>query len=404
MKKTNLLIAIINTVVQYFNYAVFSLSAIALSESLMPGDTDEQKLTNFFASIILTVLARPIGSLIFGYIGDYFGRKPSIIIAGIISSIAAISASQIPDFNQIGILASIFLILSRMIFLTGLAGEIDGIRLYIAESVSQKKQNFSNGIITLVTQSGAMLASFLITYDQYDINGWRYCFLAGGMLGIISSISRIFITESIEFQHSKDHPSKYYKPTFSQIINGQFFNLIYIIIIFGSIGTLYQFNIIFLPSFLGLKLDNEFKNIIPLIIFSYALMAPIWGMIADKIGGYKTLHISVTMILFCYLGIYICIKNNQLIYLKYLLILITSISSGFSITSHILLKKNLNIGIRYRLFSIGHSLGSLILSTPTAYAASIIATNYKLHYAISYPAALVLAGLICIRLIAKEFR
>lgn len=403
MQKTKFFLAIANTITQYFNYAIFGLSAVTLSSQLMPGDTKEQRLINFFASIILTVLARPLGSIIFGSIGDLFGRRNSIILAGLFSSIGAIIASQIPSFTDIGIFASILLICSRMIFLAGLAGEVDGIRLYIAESVSAKKQNLYNGLITLFSQSGALFAGILVNIENYDYIGWRLCFLSGGIVGFIFSISRLLLKESIEFEHNKEHPSKFYNVTFFQIVNGQFLLLLKILFVFGAIGTLYQFNIIFIPSYLQISEDINFRNYIPYLVLSYGLFAPIWGYLADKNGGLKIVFYASIIILINYIALYYNFKNNNSDYIIYNIIFITSISSAFSVPAHILLKKNINIGMRYRIFSLGHSLGSLIISTPTGYIAGNIIISHDISLSVIYPALIVLLGYISLKSICKEF-
>ena len=408
MNSRKFLLACSNTMVQYFNYAIFGLSAIALASELMPGEEASQQLTNFFAIIIVTVLARPIGSFIFGFIGDIIGRKLSIIIAGFASSIGALAVAFIPTYISIGLTSSVLLILFRMIFLGGLAGEIDGIRLYISETVSNNRQNFTNGIITLFTQVGAFSASVMLNFfgdKELLYSAWRICFIIGGVLGILLSAVRIFLPESVEFMRNKSqHPSTYYNITFAQILNGQSLLLLKTIIIFGSIGSLYQFNIIFLPALLKVDYGINLYPFVTFFIASYALSAPFWGYIADRAGNLIIINLISIVIILGFIALYYTLASNIAQLLPYSIICITISMSAYSICSHILLKKNINIGMRYRIFSLGHSIGSLVISTPTAYISTIIEKNYGIEYSVLYPACMIALGSICSRFIAKQFK
>ena len=398
MKTKTILLAIFNSVVQYFNYAIFSLSALALSNSFMPGDIAEQKLLNFFTLIIITVLARPIGSVIFGYIGDFFGRKPAVIFAGLTSSFGAIIVYFIPHFSEIGTFAAFLLIAARMIFLCGLSGEIDGVRLYVSESLSKKLQNFGNGMVTFLTQLGALCASIsLYLLSNYE-ESFRICFLIGGIVGIISSLFRLLLPESLEYVRSSDHPSQYFKITIMQIIAGQPALLLKTLIIAGSIGAYYQYFIIFLPSILKISYNLDLSQILPIAIFSYGFGGLFWGYISDKIGGHKVVRLN----LFLILVVLIFIFSSSADQLKILIPLSAFIISGNSVPSQIIVKESLNIGLRYRVFSLGHSLGSLLISTPTGLIATKLSINYGYKFSILYPAIIVILSSIFISLLLKS--
>jgi len=396
------LLACSNSVVQYFNYAIFGLSALQLSNNFMPGVEDKNKLLNFFAAIILTVIARPLGSLFIGHMGDKFGRKLAVTISGLISSIGVLIVTIVPNYHSIGIIASLLLIFSRMIFLSGLSGEIDGVRLYISENISKKRQNFGNGIVTFSTQLGALAASFLLyTLASYK-DGWRICFVIGGFLGIILTFVRNYLTETIEFTKSKKS-SEYIDISFTQIIYGQMPLLLKTILISGTIGTMYQFFIIFLPIYLKLDLSIYLTNYIPVFIASYGFFGIIWGSIADKIGGYSLVRFISILIIITLLCLYFLLEYQLVSLIPYLIISASSIISGFSVPSQIILKQNINVGIRYRIFSVGHSLGSLLFSTPTCFICTKIAMNYNsLSYALLYPISMIILGCCAICSISKS--
>jgi len=390
------LLTISSSIVQYFNYAIFSFSALELSAQFMPGTHDKHKLLNFFAAIMLTVLARPLGSIVFGQIGDKSGRKFAIILSGIVSSIGAILVPFIPNFSNAGIIASIMLIISRMIFLSGLSGEIDGVRLYVSENFSAKKQNLGNGLVTLFTQSGALLAAICL-YLLSD--GWRTCFLIGGICGISLSLLRNILLESLEYAKERDHPSQYYKASFLQIINGQAPLMFKGIILSGSIGCMYQFFIIYFPIYAGLDSGFNFaKYYAPYYIGLYGLGGLFWGYVADRIGGYKTVKIVLALLLLKLCALAYSVNSDSLRMMQYILLGASFLLSGFSVPTQMLLKQSINVGIRYRIFSLSHSIGSLVISTPTSFICTKIAMEYGgLSYSLLYPSLMIILSFFALR-------
>jgi MFS transporter, MHS family, proline/betaine transporter len=396
MTKYKFFAAISNTIIQYFNYALFGLSAICLSKNLMPGGDEQSKLFNFFALIILSILARPLGSFIFGMLGDIVGRKISIIFSGMISSFATILVSQIPNFEDIGIIASICLILSRMLFLASFSGEVDGIRIYISESVSPKKQYLSNGIVSLFTQSGSLLASIFIIKSGDNPEYWRIWFLLGGITGLLATVLRFYLTESNEFTTGKT-TGEIFNLKLHQIILGQFKLFIKLFIIFGCIGIFYQFNIIFLPSYLLTIKKININSYIPFFIILYGGFSPLWGYLSDKYGPKVVVNFSGFAIVNSYIFMIYCIKHEHYLYIPYVIMCVSMFSSGISSPAQILIKKNINIAIRYRLFSVSHSIGSLLLSTPTGFICFLIANYAETEFIVLYPVACFLVGFMCLR-------
>ncbi len=373
-----------NSIIQYFNYAIFSFCSLELALKFMPGDLSHHKLLNFFGIITLTVLARPLGSLFLGSIGDKIGRKKAIIIAGFLSSSGSLLVPFIPSYELIGNLSSILLIIARMIFLAGLTGEIDGIRLYISENLPSKKQNLGNGIVTFLTQSGALAASLSLYLISDYQDGWKFCFLIGGILGLIFTYIRSTLPESFEYLQEKEKPSNYFNVTFIQIINGQFGLLCKAAIISGTIGCLYQFFIIFLPIYFKLELNVNFSYYLPFYIILYGIGGVSFGYIADIISGYQTVKkIALSLVITLLLLSYFLPHNTEA--LNYIILIGAFSISGFSVPCQMLIKNNINIGIRYRIFSLGHSIGSLLISSPTAFVCSKIGITFGINYIVIYP-------------------
>ena len=126
----SLIIAFFVTIVRYYDYALFGLSASLLSKNFMPRGNDGDQMLIFFAVFSLATIARPMGSLIFGKIGDKVGRVVSVKMSTVIAATSTCLVAVAPGFDSVGLFAVIIITLLRMLFLMSLAGEIDAIKIY----------------------------------------------------------------------------------------------------------------------------------------------------------------------------------------------------------------------------------------------------------------------------------
>ena len=359
--------------VQFFNYGIFGLAASNLADAFLPGESNLEKILNFFFLVILSSITRPLASFIFGAIGDKFGRKNAIIIASIVSNIGAIMVAFIPTYEEVGVIATAVLIVARILFLAGLTGDIDGVRVYISELSGKSREYSANGIISLSTQIGALAASSVLSFfsSQYflfsfTIALWRICFFIGGFLGILLSISRFFLKESPDFLEHQNKKHNIFPIEFSQILRSHLSIILYQSIIFGSIGSFYHFFIICLPIYID-TIDDTIQLNPTLYLSTYAFGGLFWGFIFDqnkKLAHPNLLRIWIVALIIL---IFASISFLQYKYLHFLITICCFIQSGVSVTSYVFLKNHINIAIRYRIFSLAHSLGSAIISSPTSY-------------------------------------
>ena len=106
-------------------------------------------------------IMRPIGAIIFGYVGDTFGRKICLSYAAVLMSIPTIVISLLPIYDQIGLWAPIILMLCRLLqgFCTG--GEYNNAAIYILENVNANRTGLFSGIMIASSIVGFFLASLV---------------------------------------------------------------------------------------------------------------------------------------------------------------------------------------------------------------------------------------------------
>jgi MFS transporter, MHS family, proline/betaine transporter len=189
----------IGTFLEYFDLMLYVHMAVLLNELFFP------KYDPFTASLITafafcsTYLLRPIGALIFGYIGDNIGRKHTVIITTFLMALSSLSMFLLPTYAQIGITATWLVTLCRVVQGMSSMGEIIGAKLYLTELVKPPKQYVIVAMISVMSTLGLFCALGVATMvTKYYLN-WRYAFLFGAGIALIGAISRTALRETPDF-------------------------------------------------------------------------------------------------------------------------------------------------------------------------------------------------------------
>jgi len=205
-KSKILLSCLLGSILEWFDFAVYGYLTPVIATQFFPS-------TNKLASILLTYgvfaigfLFRPLGAILFGYIGDSSGRKTALVISSFLMSIPTFLIGILPNYANIGVLAPILLIFCRILQGISVGGEFTGSFIYLVEQGIPGKKGFFSCFADVGCCLGmifgsicvALLNSFL-TVDQLSSFGWRLPFLNGILLSIIALYIRFYLTESSEF-------------------------------------------------------------------------------------------------------------------------------------------------------------------------------------------------------------
>lgn len=148
----------IGTFLEYFDLMLYVHMAVLLNELFFP------KTDPFTASLITafsfcsTYLLRPFGALIFGYIGDYIGRKSVVILTTLLMAVSCAVLASLPTYAQIGITASWVITLCRIVQGMVATAEVRGAELYLTESSKPPVQYPLVALITVFSALGTTAA------------------------------------------------------------------------------------------------------------------------------------------------------------------------------------------------------------------------------------------------------
>lgn len=397
----SLLIALFSSLIRFYDYSLFGLSAGIVSKALMPSADSSEQLKFFFFIFSLAVFMRPLGSVIFGTIGDKVGRIVSVKIATIFASFSTLTIGLIPEYSEIGLWSAGFLFVARVLFLLSLAGEVDAIKVYVAEMVSKSRRNLASGVVTLFSQTGVLIAAvvynFTVSY-RGEAELWRYGFIGGALAGLGLFLLRSKLVESeiflesnskVKSKHSLVHGAlkesasnfiinksdsnstlkldeeNFHEKSLISIISHYRLKFILSIMLNGAIGGIYNFLIIFLATFSSnvLKVitisEAAFLNVE--LVFIYIVASLISGAIADRVNYYSQVYISFAITLFFTLLTIISFSYGSY-YVGCHKILVACVPF-FIIPTYVKIQSLFSSYVRMRMVSLSHSLGSMIFSS-----------------------------------------
>ncbi len=202
-QKDALLILQTGTFLEYFDLMLYIHMAVLLNELFFPKtDLHTTSLLAAF-TFCLTYVFRPIGALIFGWLGDNVGRRSTIIITTIMMSISCLIMANLPTYEQIGISAAWIMIICRMAQGMSSMGEIIGAQIYIAESITRPASYPAVAFLIVASGVGAMVALGVATLVTSFGFNWRLAFWFGAMIAIVGTAARIRLRETPDFIEMK---------------------------------------------------------------------------------------------------------------------------------------------------------------------------------------------------------
>ncbi|CAN5247743.1 MFS transporter [soil metagenome] len=289
------------TLLEWYDLLLAVILARVLSRNLFP-DNDSTAFLETLAIVGSSFLIRPIGSLIFGSLGDKKGRKKSFLLSLLLMGGATFLIGVIPTFQTIGWFAPVLLLMLRLAQGFALSGEYSGAIIYAAENAPPDKRGYYTGFIQatvpiglLICLSVVILIQSLMSVEDFMRWGWRIPFLSSIILVIFSYLVRRKMEETpyfLELQRSGNVAKSPVKESLSSVSNLK----LMIKLIFG--GNAAQSSIMHSSQFVTLfflQRTVHLNEATSYIILAVALMAgaPIFqlaGKWSDTLGRKKIIY------------------------------------------------------------------------------------------------------------------
>lgn len=201
----------IGSAVEFYDFLLYgTAAALVFGPLFFSGQPETVALMASFATFAVGYLARPLGGVIFGQMGDRVGRKATLVTTMLIMGIASTLVGLLPTSAQIGVTAPVLLIVLRVLQGVAVGGEWGGAALMALEHSPSHRRGFSASFANMGGPAGAVLATIVFTLatllpqDAFLSWGWRIPFLLSAALVGVGLFIRLQVSESPLFVKAQE--------------------------------------------------------------------------------------------------------------------------------------------------------------------------------------------------------
>ncbi len=199
------------TVFEWYDFFVYGTLAPMIAATFFPSDNPTLSILLTWAGFAIGFGFRPLGAILFGFLGDRLGRKYTFLITVTLMGAATAAVGMVPSYASLGIAAPLIVILLRILQGLALGGEYGGAAIYVSEHSPPNRRGFFTGFIQASVIGGFVLSlavvlacRLLIPADAFAVWGWRLPFLLSMLLLAISLWMRLKLSESPVFKAMKE--------------------------------------------------------------------------------------------------------------------------------------------------------------------------------------------------------
>ncbi|MFP8818209.1 MFS transporter [Acinetobacter johnsonii] len=409
-KSRVLFASLVGTTIEFFDFYIYATAAVLVFPHLFfPESSGSAALLQSLATFSIAFVARPIGAVIFGHLGDRIGRKATLVTALLLMGISTVCIGLLPTYAQIGVAAPILLALCRLGQGLGLSGEWSGAVLFATENAPKGKRAWYGMFPQLGSPIGFILAasSFLLlgaflSNEEFMAWGWRIPFIASALLVFVGLYIRLKLHESPAFQNVLNK-QKASKVPFKDVVSKHAIK-----VALGTLATVCTLVVFYLmtvfalnwgTSVLGYSRD-EFLKMQMVATLCFGLCIPLSAMMAEKFGRKRT-SIVICILTFIF-GMFFStffVAQNALSVLIFLCLGLSIMGLTYGPLGTIL-SEIFPVSVRYTGSALAYNFGSILGASFAPLIATQLAQTYGL-YAVGYylcvAACVSLFAFVCIR-------
>lgn len=199
------------SVIEAYDFLIYATaSALVFNTVFFPDLHPAIGIIASLGTLAVGYIARPLGGILFGHMGDRVGRKSTLVVTLVLMSVATACVGFLPGYAEIGIWAPIILVALRLVQGVAVGGEWGGSVLMTTEHSTSQRRGFFGSATNMGMTTGNFLGfvtfGFLssVTGDNFLSWGWRIPFIATLVLLLVGLYIRLKVEESPLMAESKD--------------------------------------------------------------------------------------------------------------------------------------------------------------------------------------------------------
>ncbi|HEY9273495.1 MFS transporter [Achromobacter sp.] len=279
--------ASIGNALEWFDMIAYGTFALIIAKLYFPSASESSSLLLALATFGVSFLMRPLGAIVLGSYADRAGRKAALTASIFLMMIGTLIIVVVPTHAQIGVAASIIILLARLIQGFSAGGEFGSATAFLIEYAPDRRAYYASwqvasqgAAILLAALFGAVLNATL-TQAQLESWGWRIPFVFGLLIAPVGYYIRHHMDETPEFSAAEASASP-----LSDVFAGQKLRLL-VTVGFVALGSVGNYLALYMPTYsirqLGLPPTIGFlATLVTGVIMTVG--APFVGALADRIG------------------------------------------------------------------------------------------------------------------------
>ena len=286
-------------VLEWYDFAVFGYFAPFIATQFFPHQNQFVSLLSTYGVFAGAYFIRPLGGVLFGYIGDRYGRKKALMLSVLLMAIPTGLIGLLPTHAQIGSFAAVLLVILRLAQGLSVGGELIGSISFVTEIAPARHRGFFGSWTFCGVAGGIMFGSLAATIahnvlEPADLEswGWRIPFILGIVIGGLGLWMRSGLSESPEFVELKNFGRIKENPVV-EVIYAMPWRIVQVaalvVLSGGGFYLLFVWWPIFLSEILAPPVPNAlFLNTLSMLVL--IALTPLTGAISD-IAGRRSMHI-----------------------------------------------------------------------------------------------------------------
>ena len=288
-----MLAAAVGSALEWYDFFIYgTASALVFGELFFPKLAPDAATMAAFATFGVGFVARPLGGLVFGHLGDRIGRKPVLVITLLVVGVGTFLIGLLPTYASAGIYAPAALVALRLVQGFGAGAEYGGAVLLAVEHAPPGRRGLFGSFAPLGVTVGNLLATAVfaacsqLPRADFLAWGWRIPFLASLVLILFGVVIRAGIAETPMFQAARRRPSPAGVPVIQAIVRHPREFLVVLGARLAENGLGYLFPV-FTLSYLTGRLGMARGTVLTGLTIAYALSLltiPLFSALSDRIG------------------------------------------------------------------------------------------------------------------------
>jgi MFS family permease len=311
----------LGTLFEWYDFYLYGSLAVFFGTKFFPQGNETAQLLYSLATFGAGFGVRPLGAIVFGYLGDLIGRKYTFLITMATMGLSTALIGVLPTYAQLGLGATALLVGLRLLQGLALGGEYGGAATYVAEHVPDERRGYYTSFIQTTATGGFFLSMLVIGTSrasfgeqQFQDYGWRIPFLISFVLLAVSLYIRVKMRESPLFTKMKAEGKTSRNPLIESFANPV--NLRYVLIaLFGATagqGVVWYTGQFYALTFLQATLKVSWQTSYLVVSIALLLTSPlfvVFGHLSDRIGRKKIMLLGCALAALTYIPLYMGMKH-----------------------------------------------------------------------------------------------